>query len=260
VRRFIVVVLAASVLAIACSDAVVEPPPVGGVDAAADVGVVFDAEVERDAAALDASPREAGSDAAPLDPVNAAAIRAKLNCTQISARKFPTDEGLAATVAVCKKGSAIYFTADLDVDCDGISSAVCSKATDPTFQAQTAATTSTGAYMDAAKMPYVVVPGVSVRWNYLSAGVSMGTAALVVYKDKIVYATVGDVGPVAAIGEASYAAAKALDINPNPKSGGTDSGVTYILFPGAANDIAKPEDQALVERRVRALALAWLAE
>ncbi len=41
---------------------------------------------------------------------------------------------------------------------------------------------------------------------------------------------VGDTGPDEIIGEASYATAKALGIDPDPETGGTDSGVTYIVF------------------------------
>ena len=52
----------------------------------------------------------------------------------------------------------------------------------------------------------------------------------VIYNNKVEYAVVGDTGPTQIIGEASYATAKALGIDPDPETGGTDSGVTYILF------------------------------
>jgi hypothetical protein len=42
-----------------------------------------------------------------------------------------------------------------------------------------------------------------------------------------------DTGPTAIIGEASYATANDLGINPDPSNGGTDSGVTYIVFQGS---------------------------
>ena len=41
---------------------------------------------------------------------------------------------------------------------------------------------------------------------------------------------VSDAGPHDAIGEASYATAKCLGITPDPRGGGTASGVTYIVF------------------------------
>lgn len=52
----------------------------------------------------------------------------------------------------------------------------------------------------------------------------------VIYNNKVEYAVVGDTGPDKIIGEASYATAKALGIDPDPETGGTDSGVTYIVF------------------------------
>ena len=44
-------------------------------------------------------------------------------------------------------------------------------------------------------------------------------------------AVFADEGPSNIIGEASFATAKALGINPDPSNGGVDSGVTYIVFP-----------------------------
>lgn len=52
----------------------------------------------------------------------------------------------------------------------------------------------------------------------------------VIHDNQIQYAVVGDTGPTDIIGEASYATAKSLGIDPAPATGGTASGVTYILF------------------------------
>ena len=57
-----------------------------------------------------------------------------------------------------------------------------------------------------------------------------GSVAAVVYRDRVSYAVVGDTGPTDIIGEASYAAAKSLGVDPDPRSGGAPSGVTYIVF------------------------------
>ena len=46
----------------------------------------------------------------------------------------------------------------------------------------------------------------------------------------VTYAVVGDTRPTDIIGEASYATASSLGINPDPSNGGTDSGVTYLFF------------------------------
>jgi len=56
--------------------------------------------------------------------------------------------------------------------------------------------------------------------------------AAIIFGGKMVYAVFADEGPKTIIGEASFATAKALGINPDPSNGGTDSGVTYIVFPG----------------------------
>jgi uncharacterized protein YgiM (DUF1202 family) len=190
--------------------------------------------------------------------LTAAAIRAKLGCNVLSNSRYAFDEGGSATIPVCGAGTAIHWTADMDIDCDGRSSSVCNRQTDASFQSQTAGTDSSGRYLDASVVPYIVVPMVSSRFNYAAAGIRMGSAALVLYGDKIAYATVGDVGPKDILGEASYAVAKKLGINANPSSGGVDSGVTYIVFPGIANDVGNPEDPAAVAQKVRTIAEAWL--
>ncbi|MET7656104.1 glycoside hydrolase family 75 protein, partial [Streptomyces sp. NPDC005486] len=79
-------------------------------------------------------------------------------------------------------------------------------------------------------LPYIVVPGVSSIWDHRDHGVGGGSVAAVVYQDRVQYAVVGDTGPREIIGEASYATAKALGIRPDPRGGGTPSGVTYIVF------------------------------
>jgi hypothetical protein len=76
----------------------------------------------------------------------------------------------------------------------------------------------------------VVVPSTSSIWKYTSYGIKGGGVVAVIYNNKVEYAVVGDTGPTQIIGEASYATAKALGIDPDPATGGADSGVTYILF------------------------------
>ena len=45
-----------------------------------------------------------------------------------------------------------------------------------------------------------------------------------------------ELGPVGKIGEASIEVAKRLQVNPNPKNGGTSKKViTYLVFPGSGN-------------------------
>ncbi|WP_031475899.1 glycoside hydrolase family 75 protein [Streptomyces bicolor] len=168
----------------------------------------------------------------PLEaPVGAADLLAKVTiCAQISNGRYRTDERAAATVPVCGKHGAVFWKADMDIDCDGQRTDMCNENTDPWFQAETAFHQSDGRPLRSETLPYVVVPGVSATWDYKAADITGGSVAAVIHDDQILYAVVGDVGPGNVIGEASYAAAEALGIDPDPATGGTGSGVTYILF------------------------------
>ncbi|MGW1847362.1 glycoside hydrolase family 75 protein [Streptomyces sp. NPDC001966] len=163
--------------------------------------------------------------------VSAADLLAKVtSCSQISNGKYRTDEETLATVPVCGKNGAVFWKADMDIDCDGEITAACNEDTDPWFQNGTAFETSAGKPLNAEKLPYVVVPSVSSIWNYGDAGIKGGGVVAVIHDNKVEYAVVGDTGPNKIIGEASYATAKALGIDPDPETGGAESGVTYILF------------------------------
>jgi hypothetical protein len=179
-------------------------------------------------------------------PSLASQLLAKMGstCKKVSASPYAMNSGGSAVVDVCGLTNAVYWHADLDVDCDGKPSTLCNGATDPWFQAETAASDSKGDALDAAELPYVVVPGVSTRWSYKASGIAMGSVVAVIYDDKVELGIVGDVGPTGAIGEASYAMAKRLGIDPNPKTGGASSGVTYLIFTGTSGIVTKKEDHA----------------
>ncbi|MGW2858386.1 glycoside hydrolase family 75 protein [Streptomyces sp. NPDC001205] len=163
--------------------------------------------------------------------VSAAALLAKVKtCDQISHGRYRTHTGMSATVPVCGTNGAVFWKADLDVDCDGQITTACNRSTDPWFQPDTRFHQSNGKPLSAEKLPYVVVPSPSPIWDYASAGIKGGGVVAVVYNDKVEYAVVGDTGPSAVIGEASYATAKSLGMDPDPRTGGAESGVTYILF------------------------------
>ncbi|MFK4693385.1 glycoside hydrolase family 75 protein [Streptomyces pristinaespiralis] len=168
---------------------------------------------------------------APAAGVDAAALLAEVeHCTRISKGDYATDRGRPATIPVCEHDGAVFWQADMDIDCDGRRSTRCNSRTDPSFQQATAFTGSDGKYLDAAELPFVVVPAPGPVWNYLSSGIRGGSAAAIVHDGKVVYGVVGDTGPSGIIGEASYAAAEALGIDPDPARGGVPSGVTYIVF------------------------------
>jgi len=163
--------------------------------------------------------------------VSAAALLAKVtSCSQISNGKYKTDDETSATVPVCGKNGAVFWKADMDIDCDGQRTTNCNEDRDPWYQDDTAFHQSDGRPLRADSLPYVVVPSSSSIWNYSGAGIKGGGVVAVIYNNKVEYAVVGDTGPTKIIGEASYATANALGIDPNPETGGADSGVTYILF------------------------------
>ncbi|UFR01162.1 glycoside hydrolase family 75 protein [Streptomyces sp. Go40/10] len=177
-----------------------------------------------------AAPRSAPG-SAQEGTVSAADLLAKVtSCSQISNGKYKTDDETSATVPVCGKNGAVFWKADMDVDCDGQRTTNCNEDRDPWYQDDTAFHQSDGKPLKAETLPYVVVPSTSSIWNYTNAGIKGGGVVAVVYNNKVEYAVVGDTGPSKIIGEASYATAKALGIDPDPETGGTDSGVTYILF------------------------------
>ncbi len=178
------------------------------------------------------------------DPTAAELLGAIRTCNVVGG-KYAKDSGGVATVDICGLTGAVFWKADLDVDCDGKMTAKCSLATDPDYMSQTAATDAMGNALDAAALPYVVVPGVSSRWSYRAAGLGMGSVVAVIYGDHIEYGVLGDVGPVSAIGEASYRMAELLTINPNPSTGGTAAEVAYIAFTGMAAEVDVIEDHAM---------------
>ncbi|MBM4832377.1 glycoside hydrolase family 75 protein [Streptomyces althioticus] len=185
-------------------------------------------------APTDADPSPSGSGpSAPATPgpVTAADLLARVSgCTPVSQGRYRKDRGRAATVPVCGTREAVYWKADMDIDCDGRPGRHCNAATDPHFSSSTAFAQSDGRALSSEKLPYVVVPAPSSLWDYREHGVRGGSVAAVVYRDRVSYAVVGDTGPGDIIGEASYAAAESLGIDPDPRSGGTPSGVTYIVF------------------------------
>ncbi|WNI28216.1 glycoside hydrolase family 75 protein [Streptomyces sp. ITFR-6] len=178
--------------------------------------------------------------------VGAAELLAKVSsCSQISNGKYRTDEETSATVPVCGANGAVFWKADMDIDCDGQVTTACNEDTDPWFQDDTAFHTSGDKPLSAEKLPYVVVPSSSSIWNYSSAGIKGGGVVAVIYGGKVEYAVVGDTGPDKIIGEASYATAKALGIDPDPETGGAESGVTYILFKNSKVSPIESHDAAV---------------
>jgi hypothetical protein len=183
------------------------------------------------AAALLAPATGVAAPAPAADPPTAQELLAKVTgCDQISDGEYSTDEEESRTIPVCDKNGAVFWSADMDIDCDGQRTDECNEDTDCCFLPDTAFHQSDGLPLDSAALPYVVVPSPSGTWDYRDYGIDGAGVVAIVYGNQVEYAVVGDTGPTGIIGEASYRAAADLGIDPDPSTGGTDSGVTYILF------------------------------
>jgi hypothetical protein len=88
-------------------------------------------------------------------------------------------------------------------------------------------------YVDASKIPFVVLPGGMAR----QLGARPGDFAIVFNQrnGKSSYAIFGDVGPYDRIGEGSVALAENLGIRSDARNGGTRRGILYLIFPGSGN-------------------------
>jgi len=182
--------------------------------------------------------------------------RAAKGCKVVTKGKYKTDDDARATVNICKAGTAFVWKADMDIDCDGIRTKNCNEKTDCCFQNQTSFETSKGKSFQADLTHFYVIPLPSSRFSYKSNGIKPGSVAAVIFNGKVVYAVFADEGPNDIIGEASFATAKALGINPDPSNGGVDSGVTYIVFPG---QVPSPvENNAAIDKKGAAAATAWV--
>jgi acyl carrier protein len=99
------------------------------------------------------------------------------------------------------------------------------------LQDESKARTDPTRYVDSSAVPYVVLPG------HLTADGSakLGDLAAVYYRPtgKLEFAVLADIGPIMHIGEGSIALAKALGVPSDPKIGGCEDGVTYVLFPNS---------------------------
>jgi hypothetical protein len=164
-------------------------------------------------------------------------------CDAASDGSYESDGGPGA-VPVCAANGAVFWRSGMAIDCDGQRSSACNEDTDCCFAGETAFEQSDGEPLDSAGLPYIVVPGASGIWDYSDAGVRAGSVAAVIYGDRVAYAVVGDVGPTRMIGEGSYALAESLGINPDPSTGGTGSGVTFIVFTGPGSVVAPIESHA----------------
>ena len=202
-----------------------------------------------------------GTDAAPEpgdSAPSAAQLLAKMSTCNRIGGLYRSDAETAATIPVCGARGGVFWHADMDIDCDGVTTAQCNINTDPWYQDQTSLQTSTGQHFNAATMPYVVIPSVSSRWSYASSGIELGAVVAVIHNGRVEYGVFADTGPEEIIGEASYAMAVRLGVNPDPAVGGVDAGVSYLVFPGSR--VSPVESHAAAVSLGRQLAQRFVTE
>src|SRR5258707_655870 len=154
--------------------------------------------------------------------------------------KFQTDMDKPKNISMFSLTNATFWTADMDIDCDGRETPFCNKKTDPSFQNEL----SCDADISANETPYFVIPTGSPA-NSKKRGIEIGQVAAIIYKNQVVYAVfLDECGTRTLIGEASCATARLLGIDPDPKNGGTDEPVTYIVFAGPTGRITDKKDYA----------------
>lgn len=100
-------------------------------------------------------------------------------------------------------------------------------------------------YVDATQIPYIALPP-EVQKNL---NVRLGDLAVVInskngQRSEAIFA---DVGNRQKIGEGSVALADALGISSDPRYGGIDDGVIYMVFPGSGNGKPRSRDEISTE-------------
>lgn len=189
------------------------------------------------------------------DPgVTAASLLALTENCRIVGGHFSSDWGTSPDIPVCGLEGAVFFHADMDIDCDGRVTPECNDQTDPYFFDATAM----GDHIAAAELPFVVLPLPSERFDPSEFGLELGNVVAVIYQGKVQYGAYVDIGPEEIIGEASYAMAELFGIDPDPATGGAQGGVTYIAFTGANARV--PEEDILDHSRAVSIGEVQAAE
>lgn len=102
--------------------------------------------------------------------------------------------------------------------------------------------------------PYVVLPGFMLRQTNHPFQPRLGDYVVVIYQGKLYPALLGDAGPSYKIGEASLRICSELDPRSNPYNRPvSDLNITYIVFPGSAEDPPGPPDLQKLHDRCAAL-------
>jgi hypothetical protein len=109
-------------------------------------------------------------------------------------------------------------------------------------------------YVDSELYPYASVASDLTQG---AARIRVGDVAFVIRDSRTAGAVVADVGPRGKYGEGSVALARALGVDPDPRRGGVDSGVRWVVFPGSSRGWPRLVDD--YQAQARALYDAWSA-
>jgi hypothetical protein len=149
------------------------------------------------------------------------------------------------------KHHPLLYQTGMTVDADGGGTAW---KTDPSGQSQLALAYKDGSFPDPTIIPYVVLPQGFYRTH---PEVKLGDVVAVFYQGRVTFAIYADEGGGHKIGEASMRTAQNVGIDSDPVNGGTDNGVTYLVFPGSG--FGNPLDPSVTEARIQRRGAALLA-
>lgn len=154
--------------------------------------------------------------------------------------RFRMDTEKPRNVSLFSLTNATFWTADMDIDSDGRKTPLCNQQRDPWFQNEL----SCGTDIAADETPYFVIP-IGKPADAKKRGIEIGQVAAIIYSNQVVYAVfLDECGDKSLIGEASIATARLLGIDSDPKTGGTNGPVTYLVFTGESGRITDPKDYA----------------
>jgi hypothetical protein len=84
-------------------------------------------------------------------------------------------------------------------------------------------------YIDSERYPFCVIPGsFGQGWKLGDVGFCLNQKS-----GDNMYCATADIGPANHIGEVSMLLAKCLGLKSDPKTGGCESGIVYVVFPGS---------------------------
>ena len=102
--------------------------------------------------------------------------------------------------------------------------------------------------------PYIVLPGFMARQNGHPFQPKLGDYAVVLAGDSLYPAIFGDIGPSYQLGEASLRLAQAVDPRATAqRSPVNDLKITYLVFPGSADQPVGPPDLGKIRQRCQEL-------